>query len=247
MMRAPLTTLLALGTAASLGCSRAESDMEIGAEPERTTVTVNDAEVATAAGVQVRAMPVTRTSRYQNEMEYLPVHLEIRNRSDQPLRLRYDAFALGPGGADAVPVHWLDQAQTGMPGIGGLPASGWRESGYEVAGEYADLFPDATPYEGEFEETTVDAYRARGGAGELGAFRDRELLADVIPEGVIRPGGFVDGTVWFERPDDVTGAVPLTLELVNAESGERFGEIRVSLDLSRAMVERGSETWQPPQ
>lgn len=244
MMRRPLILVLAAGTAASLGCAGA-AEPELGAEPQTTTLAVNDATIGSRAGVQIRVMPVMQTSRYQNEMDYRPANVEIRNQSGRPLRIRYDAFALESGGEefDAVPVYRLDLTG-GMPGIGGLPPAAWEHREFSVAGEYAEMFPDLPTYEGEFQTTTVDAYRAPG-AAEAAGFRDRALLADVIPEGVIASGGRVEGTMWFDIDDaDADSTLVFSATLVDAASGEEFGEISVPFDLTRAGVRPGSEMWE---
>jgi hypothetical protein len=246
MMRATLFTALAVGTAASLGCAGAP-DPELTATPQTTVLSVNDARIGSLSGVQVRVSPVTQTSRYQNEAEYRPAHVEIRNRSDRPLRVRYDAFALEAGGAPqagAVPVLLIDRAGDNMPGVGGLSGAAWERRDFEIAGDYAVLYPDMPAYEGAFEATTVDAYRSRAGSAEPAGIRDQELLASTIPEGVIRPGGRVEGTLWFENIDQADSTLAFTMDLVDASTGEEFGTIQVPFDLTRSTLQRGSETWE---
>lgn len=249
MMRAFFTTALAVGTAASLGCgAAAEPELTAGA-PERS-ITVNDAEVASEAGVQVRVMPVTVTSQYQNEMEYRPVRVEIRNRSARPLRIRYDAFALadqtGGDSLDAVSVYKLDRAEVGGPGIDNFPTSPpptWEHDNFAIAPGYEEIFPDVARYEGAFDTTAVNAYRAPG-ATEPAALRDRVLLADVVPEGVIRPGGLVEGTLWFQDADEPIRELVFTFDLIDAATGEQFGDMSVPFDAMRSRLERGTEVWQ---
>ena len=246
MMRATLYTALAVGTAASLGCAGGP-DPELTAAPQTTVLSVNDARIGSLSGVQIRVSPITQTSRYQNEAEYRPARVEIRNRSERPLRVRYDAFALQAGGtmqAGPVPVLLIDAGRD-IPGMGGLSGEEWDQRSFELSGDYAVIYPDRKVYEGEFEGTTVDAYRSRSG-GEVSGLRDRALLASTIPEGVIMPGGRVEGTLWFDNVAQADSTLVFTMDLVDASTGEEFGTIEVPFDLSRSMVQRGSETWAAP-
>ena len=247
MMRATLFTALAVGTAASLGCA-GSPEPELTATPQTTVLSVNDARIGSLSDVQVRVNPITETSRYQNEPEYHPARVEIRNRGDRPLRVRYDAFALEAGGtaqAGAVPVLLIDRADDNMPGIGGLSGAAWEQRDFEIAGDYAVLYPDMQAYEGAFEATTVDAYRSRAGDREPMSIHDEELLASTIPEGVIMPGGRVEGIVWFEDlVQTADSTLVFTMDLVDASTGEEFGTIEVPFDASRSTIQRGTEVWE---
>ena len=246
-MRATMFTALVVGAAASLGCAGGP-DPELTATPQTTVLSVNDARIGSLSGVQVRVSPVTQTSRYQNEAEYRPAHGEIRNRGERPLRVRYDAFALEAGGtaqAGAVPVLLIDRSDDNMPGVGGLSTEAWEQRNFEIAGDYAVLYPKMRVYEGAFEATTVDAYRSRAGA-EAGGIRDSDLLASTIPEGVIMPGGRVAGTLWFDNLAQADSTLVFTMDLVDASTGEEFGTIQVPFDLTRSTLARGSETWTAP-
>lgn len=246
MMRATLIAALAVGTAVTAGCAGGQ-EPELAAEPRTNTLQVNGAEVGAQAGVQIRVAPVMRTSRYANEADYRPVEVEIRNESEHPLRIGYDNFALeGPGAAsaNAVPVLWLDDSGHDLPGIGGAATLGWGQRNFEVAGDYAEMYPALRAYEGDFRSTTVDAYRARRPSGiEPSVLRDSMLLLASIPEGVIRPGGRVEGMLWFDAMEGDPASVTFTADLVNARTGQQFGEITVPIDLTRSGIQRGSETW----
>lgn len=246
MMRATLFTALAVGTAASLGCA-GSPEPELTATPQTTVLAVNGARIGSLSGVQVRVDPVAETSRYQNDPELHPARVEIRNRSERPVRVRYDAFALESGGtrqSGAVPVLLIDRADDNMPGVGGLSGAAWEQRDFEIAGDYAVLYPDMQAYEGAFEATTVDAYRS-GAQGDVMGMHDEELLASTIPEGVILPGGRVEGIIWFEdlvqTPDST---LVFTMDLVDASTGESFGTIEVPFDASRSTLQRGTEVWE---
>jgi hypothetical protein len=241
-------TALAVGTAASLGCAGAP-DPEVAAVPQTRTLTVNDAHVGSLSGVQVRVAPASHTSRYQNEVAYRPAQIEIRNESGRPLRVRYDAFALAPAGGERtgpVPVLLMDASGGDIPGMGGLSGEAWKHRNFEIASAYAERYPDIEAYEGAFEATTLDAYRAAGPGGvEPSGLRDRQLLANTIPEGVLMSGGHVSGILWFESIDQADTSVVFTMDLVDASTGEQFGTIDVPFDLTRSRLEPGTETWDP--
>lgn len=246
MMRATLIAALAVGTAATAGCAGGQ-EPELAAQPRTNMLQVNGAEVGSQAGVQIRVAPVMRTSRYTNEADYRPVHVEIRNESEHPLRIGYDNFTLeGPGAAsaEAVPVLWIDDSGRDIPGIGGAATLGWGHRNFEVAGDYAEMYPALRAYEGDFRSTTVDAYQARQPSGiPPSVLRDSLLLLESIPEGVVRPGGRIEGMLWFEAIEGADSTLTFTADLVNAQTGMEFGRITVPLALSRSGIERGSETW----
>lgn len=247
MMRAPLMTALALGTAASLGCAGGQ-DPEVAAEPQAAptqTLSLGGAEIGRQSGVQVRVAPATRTSRYQNEAAgFRPVHVEIRNESGRPLVVRHEEFELQQAAGEALVSVPVLRISGDIPGIGGAPIE-FEQRDFEIAQEYSEIYPDLPVYEGEFEVTAVDAYRAAEAMEPVG-LRDAQLLADALPEGVLRSGGRVAGTIWFEElpaaaPGDSTMA--FAMDLVDASTGEEFGEVRIPVDLSSATLELGTETW----
>lgn len=245
-MRTTMIAALAVGTAATIGCGGGQ-EPQLSAEPRTSTLQVNGAEVGSQAGVQIRVAPVMQTSRYSNEADYRPVHVEIRNESDHPLRIGYDNFSLQGGGAasaEAVPVLWIDDSGRDIAGIGGAATPGWGHRNFEVAGDYAEMYPALRAYEGDFQSTTVDAYRARRPSGvEPGVLRDSMLLLASIPEGVVRPGGRVEGMLWFEAVEGADSTLTFTADLVNAQTGMEFGRITVPIALTRSGIQRGTETW----
>ena len=57
-----------------------------------------------------------------------------------------------------------------------------------------------------------------------------DMLRKAIPEGVLNPGGSVEGYVYFQRVPDKTPAVELQVNLMDARSHTQFGTIRVPFE-----------------
>ena len=49
----------------------------------------------------------------------------------------------------------------------------------------------------------------------------------VLPEGVIDSGGSLDGWLFFERVDNDLERVVFRADLVNADTGRKFAEVRI--------------------
>jgi hypothetical protein len=53
------------------------------------------------------------------------------------------------------------------------------------------------------------------------------MIAEVLPEGVLEPGGRVEGFLYFERVDPQAPRVRFRADLTSADTGEVFGEVSI--------------------
>src|SRR5262249_36182983 len=58
-----------------------------------------------------------------------------------------------------------------------------------------------------------------------------EVVSAALPEGVLEPGGHVDGYLYFQRPHEGVQHLTLTWETHDARTGQPLGEAQVQLDL----------------
>ena len=56
----------------------------------------------------------------------------------------------------------------------------------------------------------------------------QEMIGRALPEGVLEPGGYVQGWLYFEKvSDDASSRVVFRADLVDQASGRTFGEVRI--------------------
>ena len=57
-----------------------------------------------------------------------------------------------------------------------------------------------------------------------------EMLVLALPEGVVRPGGMLQGWMYFEEVDATAESVTLRVELADPATGKTLGEVDLELD-----------------
>jgi hypothetical protein len=185
-----------------------------------------EAAQATAQGVTVQAQAAVWPGPVDIAQEVTPLKIRLENNGGQPIRLRYDQFSLvGGSGASfaALPLDRIEgEVAVRAPGYG---APGFYHRGFSVAPHYAPLYPGIDPYPGYFawDYPYYDTYYPYWENIELPT-ADMYRLA--IPEGVIDRGGSLDGWLFFEKVRGEAAAV-LRVDLVNADSGRKFAELRI--------------------
>lgn len=174
--------------------------------------------------------------------EVVPVRVAIRNFSDKPLRLRYRELALvGPQGSRFVALPpfqidgtaYVDAPVTGVDAYGGagpVPLAGpWEPgfyyNGFYTAPTYSPMWTGITPWAGPFAADPLyyDTYYTQWPV-ELPT---ANMVASALPEGVIEPNGSVSGFVYFQDVPEGVDRVDLRLDLVDANTGEQFGQVSI--------------------
>lgn len=236
-MRTLPSTLLA-GAVAILATSCAKQTIPLEpANPETPLMRSQDATRASNAGVEVLAQ-AEWPGRQSVLDDVTPVHLTIENESDRELRLTLRDIELVDDGGDeyaALPLYEID-GEAAVRSYAYEPTPDFYYDDFYVMGPYADLYPGIGVYGNYYNSPLYDGYYADpiyNYGGYYGYWRPRplptpEMVNRAIPEGVIMPGGSVQGYVYFERvdPDDANMAT-LQYTLVDAKTGEAFGDVEL--------------------
>lgn len=212
------------------GCAQSPN-LEPAPEADQVTRLIDAAEVE-AAGVRVLVQADAWPGYERIVTEVTPLRVRIVNDSGQPLRLRYQDFAL-VGDAQVYPalpprriggsVSEPRLADDAPP----IVNPGFAYSGFQVAPFYGPVYPGIEPFGAAF---AVDPlyYDRQFGYWERTELPTPEMLARVLPEGVLAPGGRVEGFLYFEKVDPgVTSRLRYRAALVNARTGERFATVSV--------------------
>ena len=56
------------------------------------------------------------------------------------------------------------------------------------------------------------------------------MIRNAIPEGVLNPGGEVDGYLYFQRVPSMTPSLEFNATLVDAKTHQQFGHIRIPFE-----------------
>jgi hypothetical protein len=216
---AAFAVLLAIGGCAAGGLTPAPSATPVPGMP--------GAAQATVQGVTVQAQAAAWPGPVDIAQEVMPLKVRIDNNSGQPIRLRYDQFSLvGESGASfaALPLDHIEGEVAVRAGTYGAPR--FYHRGFSVAPHYAPLYPDIDPYPGYYawDFPYYDTYYPYW---ENIALPTADMYRLAIPEGVVDRGGSLDGWLFFEKVRGEAAAVVLRIDLVNADSGRRFAELRI--------------------
>jgi hypothetical protein len=215
-----LAGLTALGVAA---CSTHKLEPAAGAVEvvglhNATGISVADVHVAVQARDEAGA-----TDRMDHVM---PFYVYVENRSTRPLRLEYRLLKLvTPGGVEwgALPVHEVRgspfEAEVVAGAQGRIPPLPFPSHRFEVAPHMRQAFRALPVVREPFAAAT--SYHEQGYAywRAVNATPTPEMRAAALPEGVLRPEGFVQGYVYFQKPPAHVQDVTFTMNLVDAEDG----------------------------
>ena len=162
-----------------------------------------------------------------------PLRVDIQNDSDQPLRIRYNDFALvnelnGTRYAALPPYQIEGSVSERVTAVYDRPIDriGFGHTNFHVSPYYTGIYPTIAYWRRPFhyDPFYYDHYFDYWAQIPLPT---EEMLRNVLPEGVIDPGGSLSGFLYFERvPEDVE-SVQFRFELTSADNGERFGMITI--------------------
>lgn len=216
----PAAILMVLAT---MGCAT-------GLEPAPAADRVaglEDAAQATVQGVRVVAQAAPWPGPVDIDREVTPLKVRVDNIGPTPLRVRYNEFALvAPDGTSfaALPLARIEGEVAVRTRTYGAP--GFYHRGFAVAPYYAPFYPGIDPYPGFFgpDRYYYDTYYRYWEEIELPT---TAMEQRVIPEGVIDPGGSLEGWLFFEKIGSHLERVVLRADLVDAPSGRKFAELRI--------------------
>lgn len=209
------------------GCVDAGTNLR----PAKAANQVEDLRNAAAAedqGVRIVAQPAPVPGPAVETAELTPVRVRITNASDKPVRVRYSDFLLvAADGQEFAAVPPLpiegdvpvDEAVVAEPGF--------TYSGFEVAPYLSGVYPTMGAWTGPF-VTDVGYYDAYYGYWDIEAqLPTEEMVQRALPEGVVRPGGSVEGFLYFQEVTDDKEAVQFRAELAAADTGSALADITI--------------------
>jgi hypothetical protein len=210
-----LVFMMALGCARNLTPASSQQLLDVTATP------------AEQSGVRVAVVPGRWSGVPENLPELAtPLYVRIQNNGKRALRLRYDAFELTGAngtvltaqapynleidGAVVKPVL-LPQNYLG-PQPGFTPAPHYRTRDHRrFLPRHPWNYDEYTP------QYNLWAY----------PLPTQDMLTKGIPEGVLDPGGNTAGFLYFSRLPEDARRVAFEMQLVDASTGNVFGEIRI--------------------
>lgn len=212
-------------TVALAGCGRGA---ELAPAPEANRVAgPGQAAAATEAGVRLVAQVQAWDARPRDlEQEMTPIRVEVENGSNHPLRIRNQEFTLREADGTqlaAVPVYSIDEEVTRRV----APAFAYDRfylapylDGYY---DGMDLWAYDFPYDRGYYDRVYPYYSTLVRVD----LPTDQMVVFALPEGVVEPGGSISGFLYFEEVDDDAGRARLEMDLVNARTGDVFGEIEI--------------------
>jgi hypothetical protein len=164
-----------------------------------------------------------------------PLRVRLDNDGDKPVLLQYEAFVVTSERGEryaVVPPFEMDQdveTYVAVDRYGPITEPYWDYDLFSVAPYYARTYPGFAVY---------DTYA--WDAGYYGPYANywvdvdlptREMIYRVLPEGVVEPGGFVEGVLFFEHvPEDARG-LTLRAVLKNPDTDQVFARMEMPLVL----------------
>lgn len=224
-------SILCLTAAAALagGCA---STTELEPAPSASTLG-EDVAVTTEAGVRMRVVTDAWPGASGVTDDVTPVRVRIENNAQVPLRIRYSELVLvGPEGERyrALPPYRVDGAVVRPePEAAYAPIEepGFDYEGYMVAPAYAPIYTGLNPVTGPFlmDPLYYETYYSYWEQTELPT---QDMLQLALPEGVLAPGGSVNGYLYFEKvPEERQLELSYRADLVNARTEQVFAELEI--------------------
>ena len=222
----------ALGATALTGCAPSANLQPAPAANE--VAGMEEAARTTVDGVHVVAQTAEWPGSAPVKNEITPVQVTMENNSNNPVRVRYGEFALvGPDGQrySALPpfeVGGSVEEPVVVDGYDPITNPGFAYDDFSVAPYYGSVYTGLTPYAGTFgyDPYYYDTYNTYWADINVDLPTDA-MLERALPEGVVESGGRVEGFVYFEKVTEDVPRVTFRADLVNADTGDVFGEVRV--------------------
>lgn len=234
-----LSLLMVLGLSSTLGCA---SKAELSPAPAAHQVPgVRDAAVAEVSGVEMQVESDAWPGPTDIDEEVTPLRVRIENGSSHPLRIRYSEFALisysGHRHAAVPPYAVTGSVEEPVIADPHDPITPTiAHSRFRVASHYRPIYPHLTVFPDPFYYDPF-YHRHYSAYWRNIPLPTPAMLERVLPEGVVDPGGMLEGHLYFEPVSTEEVRVRFRADLVDAASGEEFGEISVPFDVHSSAAE----------
>lgn len=182
------------------------------------------------------------------EEHVTPLRLRIENDSGQPLRIRYDAFALISDTGErytALPPILVEEVAEELeerdhrdpryrharaPFRTRIRTPAFYHRHFYIAPYYRSYYPDMRVVQRRFMYDPV-YYRHYYGYWVDTPLPTEEMLENAIPEGILDHGGSLDGFLYFEPVDRGEESVTFRADIVFADDGRIPGAISIPFDV----------------
>lgn len=158
-----------------------------------------------------------------------PLRVTVRNEGDEMMVVRYRDFeVVGTGGRryHALPPLAVDGTVDTLDPAPDAIAPGLEYDNFALADRYVPAYPGIRRYNGPF-AYDHDYYATYYPHWD---FEERlptpEMIAAALPEGIVEPGGFVTGWLYFDKVQDAEREVKLRAEL-RAVDDERIASVEI--------------------
>jgi hypothetical protein len=211
-----LTTSVVIAALGATACARTEARL----------IPAPTATVVPGPGIGAKAT-VARTGAWQwtprdLETKVTPILIELQSNADTPIQVRYNDLSL----TDSQGHHFSVMPPYDIEGTVSVayevsnPFYGFDR--FAVAPYLRRWYPRFSLYDGAF------AYDSRYYGPYMTRYREValptvDMVQRALPEGVLSPGGKAMGFIYFETLDRDAGMVTLTMNLIDARSGESIG------------------------
>ena len=165
-----------------------------------------------------------------------PIRLRIDNDSANPILVQYaDLRLIAPDGTTyrALPLYKI-AGTVDRPRVMGpydpIANPAFRGSGFAVAPYYGSIYPGSPAYRGRmfYDAGFYNAYDASAMDRSLPTAAMRQ---NALPEGVLSPGGEVEGWVYFEKVPASELRVTLRADFQDSRTGRTLTEVRIPFDV----------------
>jgi len=198
--------------------------------PEAQTVT-GETKAAQATAMNVSVVAQTEWKGEPDVVDNVtPVRIAVDNNGARPVKLAYRNFSLvSPEGgqfASLPPYEVTGTIQDPQVAYGSTVGAGFHHSGFHLAGHYGPIYPGLSLYGSRFfhDPHYHDTYYSYW---EQQPLPTEYMLEQALPEGALDPGGSLEGYLYFQKVPQRMGSVTLRYDLVDPDTNERFGEIRI--------------------
>jgi hypothetical protein len=109
----------------------------------------------------------------------------------------------------------------------GLLSPSFEYHGYDVWGPYHDFYASTPSYNSySFDPTYYDTHYPYWQRVTV-PLPTREMLDWALPEGTLKPGGSLNGFLYFEHVPEDAELVDLTFDIIDDETGKGSGTVRI--------------------
>lgn len=193
---------------------------------------------ATAKGVRV----TTRAERWPGASyvheKVTPLVVSVVNNGPVPVDVRYSQLTLTmPDGErySALPPFRVTVTSRGPAvdaSIEPITQPGFEHYGFKVAPYYRLIYPELETYQNVFAYNSP-YFSRKYPYWENTGLPTEEMLQRALPEGVVYPGGRLQGWVFFEKVPETADIAVLHTRFHDSDTGRKFVGMQIPLDMKQ--------------